>query len=137
MPELRAKNYAMKLRCTTNSIRIRIRKSELTQLATEKRIEEKIQFGKGVSLTFALNISGLAKEVAAHFLNNKLIVKLPKEIATNWINSNEVGIEVNTPLEDGDSLHILIEKDFPCLDREEEDKSDTFWELAPESPDAC
>jgi len=127
----------MKLRCTTNSIRIRIRKSELTQLAKEKRIEEKIQFGKGVSLTFALAISGLSKQVAAHFLNNKLIVKLPKEIAKEWINSNQVGIEVNYPIEDDQHLHILIEKDFPCLDREEEDKSDTFWELAPETPDSC
>jgi len=127
----------MKLRCTTNSIRIRIRKSELQQLATDKRIEEKIQFGKGVSLTFALSVSGLTKEVTAHFVNNKLLVKLPKEVASQWINSNQVGIEVNQPLEDGDSLHVLIEKDFPCLDREEEDKSDTFWELAPDSPDAC
>ncbi len=127
----------MKLRCTTNSIRIRIRKSELQQLATEQRIEEKIQFGKGVSLTFALTISGLAKEVTAHFVNNKLVVKLPKTVAANWINSNEVGIEVNNTLDNSESLHILIEKDFPCLDRAEENKSDTFWELAPDSPDAC
>ena len=127
----------MKLRCTTNSIRIRVRKSELAQLAKEQDILESIQFGGGVSISFSLSISGHAKKVSAYFLNYKILVKIPKAIASKWINSNEVSIEVNQPLDNGDSLHILIEKDFPCLDREEEDKSDTFWELAPETPDAC
>jgi len=127
----------MKLRCTTNSIRIRIRKSELTQLAKEESISESIKFGEGVSLNFALSINNQTSKVLASFVNNNLEVKLPKSVASNWINSNEVSIEVHNPIENGDSLHILIEKDFPCLDREEEDKSDTFWELAPETPDVC
>ncbi len=127
----------MKLRCTTNSIRIRIRKSELQQLATGQRITEQVGFGQGVVFTFSLDITTSKKQVAASFLNNNLIVKLPKAIAKEWINSNQVGIEVKHPIEKDQNLHILIEKDFPCLDREEEDKSDTFWELAPETPDAC
>lgn len=127
----------MKLRCTTNSIRIRLRKSELQLLAKEKRVEEKIQFGEAVTLVFALSIQKKAAAVSATFNDNKLVVHLPDTIATKWINSNEVSIEVNSPISKENSLHILIEKDFPCLDRPEEDKSDTFWELAPESPDAC
>jgi len=51
--------------------------------------------------------------------------------------SDQVGIEYNIPLDGATYLHILIEKDFPCLDREQEDKSDTFWELAQEKPDTC
>jgi len=97
----------MKLRCTENSIRIRIRKYESMQ------------------------------QVAATLLDNNLVVNLPKSAANEWINSNQVGIEVNKEIPNNESLHILIEKDFPCLDRENEDKSDTFWELASDAPDAC
>ena len=127
----------MKLRCTENSIRIRIKKSELAQLAKTKSIAEKIRFGNQVALTFALNINESIQKVAATFLDNQLVVSLPTAIAKQWISTNQVGIEVNNPISQEHQLHILIEKDFPCLDREEEDKSDTFWELAPETPDAC
>ena len=128
----------MKLRCTENSIRIRIRKSELDQLAQTKRVEEKVRFGSQVVLTFALSINETMQQVVATLLDNNLVVSLPKSAASEWINSNQVGIEVNKEITDNESLHILIEKDFPCLDRENEDKSDTFWELASEeTPDAC
>jgi len=127
----------MKLRCTENSIRIRIRKSELDQLAQTKRVEEKVRFGNQVVLTFALSINESMQQVAATLLDNNLVVNLPKSAANEWINSNQVGIEVNKEIPNNESLHILIEKDFPCLDRENEDKSDTFWELASDAPDAC
>jgi len=127
----------MKLRCTENSIRIRIRKSELDQLAQTKRVEEKIHFGNQIVLTFALSINETMQQVNATLLDNNLVVSLPKNAANEWINSNQVGIEVNKEIADNESLHILIEKDFPCLDRENEDKSDTFWELASDTPDAC
>ena len=127
----------MKLRCTENSIRIRIRKSELDQLAQTKRVEEKVRFGSQVVLTFALSINETMQQVVATLLDNNLVVSLPKSAASEWINSNQVGIEVNKEITDNESLHILIEKDFPCLDRENEDKSDTFWELASDTPDAC
>ena len=127
----------MKLRCTENSIRIRIRKSELDQLAQTKRVEEKVRFGSQVVLTFALSINETMQQVVATLLDNNLVVSLPKSAANEWINSNQVGIEVNKETGDDQNLHILIEKDFPCLDRENEDKSDTFWELASDTPDAC
>ena len=102
----------MKLRCTTNSIRMRIRKSELQQLAKGQRITEQIGFGQGVVFTFSLDITTSKKQVVAYFLNNNLIVKLPKAIAKEWINSNQVGIEVKHPIEKDQNLHILIEKIF-------------------------
>ena len=116
---------------------MRIRKSELKQLAENKRIGETINFGKTVAFSFLLEINPSSEQVDASFLNNQLVVSLPKIQALQWMNSNQVGIEINKSIEANQTLHILIEKDFPCLDREEEDKSDTFWELAPETPDAC
>ena len=127
----------MKLRCTENSIRIRIRKSEIEQLIKTKKVEEVVRFGNQVALTFALTIKASTQSVAASLVQNNLQISLPETIAQQWVNSNQVGIEVNNKISEENSLHILIEKDFPCLDRENEDKSDTFWELASKTPDAC
>ncbi len=127
----------MKLRCTKNSIRIRIRKSELDQFAKTSTIQESIAFGKQVTFRFELKKDAAQQQVTATFEDKLLCIALPTQTAEHWINTNEVGIEVNHPLDNGEYLHLLIEKDFPCTDREEEDKSDTFWELAGEKPDVC
>lgn len=128
----------MKLRTTHNSIRIRIRKSELALLAEKGKIEESINFGNQVVFRFGLFIDKQMNNVEANLKDNYLLLSIPQEMAATWISSNQVGIEATNPISDTETLHLLIEKDFPCLDREEEDKSDTFWELAPaETPDKC
>jgi len=109
----------------------------IEQLIKTKKVEEVVRFGNQVALTFALTIDASTQSVAASLVQNNLQISLPETIAQQWINSNQVGIEVNNKISEENSLHILIEKDFPCLDRENEDKSDTFWELASKTPDAC
>lgn len=127
----------MKLRTTHNSIRIRIRKSEIEALKAEGQVVERIRFPLGTLLQFALQIDEKEEKVTAGLEDNFLKVSIPKREAEAWMNSNQVGIEKHIPVLENEELHLLIEKDFPCLDRPEEDKSDTFWELAPESPEAC
>jgi len=127
----------MKLRLTKNSIRIRVRKSELSILSEKELIEESISFPTKTTFNFGLKTSVDSLNVSASMANNNLKVFIPKQIANNWINSNEVGIETYTDLEGEEQLHILIEKDFPCKDRPEEDKSDTFTELANEQSPRC
>ena len=126
----------MKLRTTHNSIRIRIRKSELTLLEQQHEVSESILFPNGVLFKFSLNIDKSIEEVTTALEHNYLKLLLPTAKAKHWITTNEVGIETYIDLPNQEQLHLLIEKDFPCLDRENEDKSDTFWELA-EKPDAC
>lgn len=127
----------MKLRSTHNSIRIRVRKSEVEALQNNGLVTESIQFPTQVIFKFALKVSNDAERLDADLKNNCLIVSLPKNEATKWFNTNQVGLETNIDLNNGEQFHLLIEKDFPCLDRPEEDKSDTFWELAPEEPESC
>ena len=55
----------------------------------------------------------------------------------NWINSEEVSIEYQQAYGDGQYLHLLIEKDFPCRHTEEQDLQDTFFELAPKDDLSC
>jgi len=127
----------MKLRTTRNSIRIRVRKSELILLQKEYRIEESIRFPSHIRFQFAVAISEKDKTLQATLEDHNLVLSIPHQEAAQWINSNQVGIETVLQVSDSERLHVLIEKDFPCLDREDEDKSDTFWELAPKQPKAC
>lgn len=127
----------MKLRTTKNSIRIRIRKSELKTLQNENKISEAINFGGGVALTYFLKVDSSVERLTADFNNNKLVVSIPKNQADEWFQTELVGLEIENPLDNDEQLHILIEKDFPCLDRPEEDKSDTFQELAAKNEDHC
>ncbi len=127
----------MKLRTTHNSIRIRVRKSELDILKEKQIIQESIQFPSGTLFKFALKIADNDQLVNAILEENYLLLSISKTAASQWINTNEVSIESKVNLPKDEQLHLLIEKDFPCLDRPEEDKSDTFWELAPETPESC
>lgn len=134
------KKLIMKLRCTHNSIRIRVRKSDLATLQQERIVKEFINFGNHMVLTFALCIQAEAKEVNADFIAHQITVHLPENVARQWIETNQVSIKVNSPLPDEDkTLDILIEKDFPCGDRENENKKDTFGELVQDgdNPTIC
>lgn len=127
----------MKLRTTHNSIRIRVRKSELTRLQAEGRVEESIRFFNNVVFKFALLIEDMDSDLNANLEQNYLKLSIAKARAKQWITTNEVGIETYIALANGEQLHLLVEKDFPCLDRANEDKLDTFWELASDKPDVC
>lgn len=127
----------MKLRCVHNSIRIRIKKSELAQLDHEGIITETVSFGGTTMFAYTLAVDALRDEVNAEYIDSLLAVHIPLVIAQKWITTNEVSIEVHQELDNGEQLHILIEKDFPCVDRVDEDKSDTFTELATKKPDIC
>ena len=128
----------MKLRTTHNSIRIRVRKSELERLRQDEAIEESIVFPNNSAFKFALVIEDIDQDLSAALQDNYLKLSIAKATAKQWINTSGVGIESTITLPKGEALHLLVEKDFPCLDRENEDKLDTFWELASDNkPDNC
>ncbi len=115
----------MKLRIEGNSIRLRVKKSDLNRLHTEGVVHEMVSFIKGFNFHYELKTDEKASNIDAVFTHSTITISIPLSIATAWINSETVGLE-NT-LENG--LFILIEKDFPCKTRENEDKTDTFQEL--------
>lgn len=126
----------MKLRCTTNSIRLRVRKSDLDVLQSQGEISTPINFAPGIKLEYILKL-GQAEQPQASYAAQQITILLPTELATNWINSEEVSIEYQQAYTDGQYLHLLIEKDFPCRHTEEQDLQDTFFELAPKDDLSC
>jgi hypothetical protein len=119
----------MKLRCITNSIRLRLRKSELDALMHTGRVTEMIGFPDGSTFAFAL-LQEEREDLSVQWEGGHLRIILPRIQARQWAATDQVGIEAFVPLPGDEQLHLLIEKDFPCKDRPDEDKADTFQELA-------
>ena len=128
----------MKMRCVQNSIRLRLRKSEIEQLGKGATIIEEVGFpGETPSLSFSLKMADETTAVQAVYIGHQIQITIPQTQATNWIKSNQVSLETFLPLQHPQQLHVLIEKDFPCKDRENEDKTDLFGDLAEEEVKAC
>jgi len=118
----------MKLRFENNSVRYRIRKTELAQLKRDGFVQETVVFSNA-AFTYELRIEN-SEELYAEFSHNTVTVHIPNDTANTFFNTDEVGIYKSIQLTDNRPLDIIIEKDFPCKDRPEEDRSDTFSELA-------
>jgi hypothetical protein len=117
----------MKLRLRENSIRLRLLQSEIKQLQENGFVTERIQFASSQILIYKLQISDEIKEISAQFQANEITIKIPQIEAENWINTNQVGLQKEQKIDDEQTLQILIEKDFVCLDRPmDEDNLDAF-----------
>lgn len=118
----------MKLRIKGNSIRFRLIRAEVTALGQGKKVQEVVPLGNQFPpFGYALSASADTGEIQVHFQDHILSVILPQTQAQQWAASNLVGIEENIIFENGDTLHLLIEKDFQCLHkRTDEDESDHF-----------
>lgn len=127
----------MKIRCEQNSIRLRLRRSELVQLRAEKWLETGIHFPDTQVLAWELLLDEVVQEMSLNLEPNRLTIRIPSDVAYSWMDSDQVGIERFFPLNTGGALHVLVEKDFPCKDRPGEDKSDFFTELSEEAPVKC
>jgi hypothetical protein len=123
----------MKLRLEGNSIRLRVRKSDISTLQKNETITETLTFPNDTVFQYQLSINNTAIDIDAQLVSNILNISIPLSIATNWIQTDAVGIEKTLP----NGLFILIEKDFPCTDRPWEDTSDTFFELVNEKEMVC
>jgi hypothetical protein len=118
----------MKLRIKGNSLRLRVTRSELDVLIRTGHIEETtwLGAGDGSRLTYALELSDGSYGVTRRCAWPELAVLLPSGEASAWKNSDQVGIYAIANLGSHGSLELIIEKDFACLDRSDEDNLDTF-----------
>lgn len=116
----------MKLRIRGNSVRIRVSKSELEQLAETGVTEDAVQFGPNAALRYRLEASRDGA-LRADFTNAVVRVTIPRAQVDRWLAPDEVSIRGEQPLGNGAALTILVEKDYVCLaPRPDEDDSDLF-----------
>ena len=115
----------MKIRIKGNSLRYRLTRPEVEKFHQTGYLEEKIDF-VGNSLHYCLCITKQEK-LSASFYDNQITVYLPASGIEEWKTTEQIGFEDVMELEGSEeTLHLLVEKDFTCLDNVTEDQSDHY-----------
>ncbi len=97
----------------------------MTILAEKGRLEEETEFVNGI-LVYSIRQTDSA-ELSADFIQNMITLNVPETSMQNWAGTDQVGIDANLLLPNGNRLYLLLEKDFKCIDLEvTEDQSDYF-----------
>ena len=115
----------MKLRIKGNSIRIRLSKTEVDELVSGMSLTDGTNFGKSI-LSYRVQAVKNGNSLNASFENNVITMFVPTSLLAEWATNSVVGFESRMPLENEGELHLLLEKDFKCLDKTMEDQSDFF-----------
>jgi hypothetical protein len=116
----------MKLRIKGNSIRLRLLRSEVDRFAAAGRISDTVRFGV-TELRYSLSMSVEIDSITVEFNDNEIAVLIPEAAARDWATGDAVGLETERQIGSGESLSILIEKDFACVDRPDDpDREDAF-----------
>jgi len=128
----------MKLRIRGDSLRLRLTRSEVSALMAGSLVIERMQLGPGTVFEYRLATDSTANEPRAELEEGVLVVRLPVKTASDWANSETVGIEARQANGADEGLLILVEKDFPCLTpRPHEDDSDAFARPDAGDPPKC
>ena len=116
----------MKLRIRGSTLRLRVSKPELAELVTRGWVEDACRFAPGSTLSYRLEV-GTADRFLAEFARDRVRVRAPRAAVTRWARDDEVAMSAEQPLGGGESLAILVEKDFECLKHKAgEDESNLF-----------
>ena len=117
----------MKLRIQGNSLRLRLTRPEVERISRQEAVRETMHIGgDNPAFTYTLTTHAEATPLAVTYRGHGISVSLPAAMAQQWAITNQVGIKERLPLENGQSLHVLIEKDFQCLHRGEAEEPDQF-----------
>lgn len=115
----------MKIRIKGNSLRYRLTRSEVDQFVLRGSVEEKVNFGNSV-LHYSLKKSA-QDQLSATFNDDGITLYFPSSFINKWMEEDQPGFEYNMKLPGSDEpLYLLVEKDFTCLDKTNEDQSDNY-----------
>jgi hypothetical protein len=118
----------VKVRIKGDSLRLRISRSEVARLLEGDCLEETIHFAPAACarFTYALQQDRFVSRPTVQYTENRVAVLIPADQSNKWAGSDQVGIAEDISLGNLGSLALLIEKDFACLDRSDEDNQDAF-----------
>lgn len=118
----------MKVRIKGDTLRLRVSRSEVTQLLAGNHLEETIHFTPEAcaKFTYVLLQDASVSMPTVQYTENRVAILLPADQTNEWGFTDQVGIAEDISLGQLGALALLIEKDFACLDRSDEDNQDTF-----------
>lgn len=114
----------MKLRIKGDSIRVRLTKTEVTQLCKQGSVTEQTHIGNHI-FTYELITDAATEKLNASLSENRITVLVSKNFTADWNENSIVGISDSVKSGDFD-LQLKLEKDFVCLDDTNEDQSDNY-----------
>lgn len=115
----------MKIRIKGNSVRFRLSKSEVDQFGRDGFYTEVTQF-PNAKMEYGIVTRHDISTIQAEFNDKGIFMLIPQHIADEWVATQRVGFDANMPLSGSESLYLLLEKDFQCLDATTEDQSDMY-----------
>lgn len=115
----------MKIRIEGDSVRFRLRRSEVETLGREGEVSQTTAFPEGV-FTYRVKLSEEYKQLGASFTNREICLLLPADWGRGWSGNSRVGYSGSIKATNGVSLDLLIEKDFVCLDRDPSGQTDQY-----------
>jgi hypothetical protein len=104
----------------SNSVRLRLSRSEVDALGQNGHVEECIQFSPDRTLWYSVE-SAEVPAASASLEGSLIQVTLPRTEVNQWIETDQTGIEAMQG-----SLRLLIEKDFKCMHRDSVEDADSF-----------
>jgi UDP-N-acetylglucosamine 2-epimerase len=109
----------MKLRIKSDSLRYRLTRSDVDTLAREGYLEDQINFA-GNPLIYAVQLTN-GEVLTSSYIDNKITLSMARKMIIELVDTERVGFENKAG-----ELHLLVEKDFTCLDNVDEDQSDNY-----------
>jgi hypothetical protein len=110
----------MKLRFRRNSLRLRLNRREVEQLAAGAALHEEVKFPGDARMEYALHPSSDSR-AAATFQGGVIRVHAPHTQVQDWANGEEIGLYFDLPT-DSAPLKVAIEKDLECVDGPAEER---------------
>ena len=118
---------SVKIRIRDNSIRLRLMRGEVDSLHLDGQVAAATKFPGGAAFSYRVESWKEGEQLRASFDKNTMLVQIPRAAVASWATTEQVSITADLPLGDGESLQLLIEKDFECLaPRDGEDESDMY-----------
>ena len=103
----------MKLRFRGNSVRLRLNRREVADLASGAALNERVEFPGNGGLSYVLE--GSTETSAASFRDGMIRVLAPQTLIANWAAGESIGIYFELPA-NGAVLKVAIEKDLECVE---------------------
>ncbi len=117
----------MKVRISGNSIRFRLKQSEVQTFGEQGILSEVTEFGTSAddTLVFTLSVSS-SNSFGISNSKNTIVIEVPEMRAKEWTQTGLVGFEQAIDTGKGKIIKILVEKDFKCLDGSDKENEDSF-----------
>jgi hypothetical protein len=116
----------MKLRIKGDSLRLRLTRGEVQQLAQQGCVEERVHISAHGVLVYRIRRVPTPAALGATFDAAVIEIQVPDNTAREWCDSDLVTLDA-VQRHGAVDLRIVVEKDFACLvPRTDEDEADNF-----------